>query len=70
MLGRQNMWLAYNDALEDRYKVFNVDEGVLAAINFKGLKCFHNKLPEIFPPLLAVVDSVSQVVYTLHMGWW
>lgn len=55
--------LADNDALEDRDEVFNVNEGVFAAVNLECLEGFHDELAQIFSPLLTVVDAVSQVVY-------
>lgn len=65
-------WLADDNTLEDRHEVFDVDEGVLAAVYLKRLKGFHYQFPEVFPPLLAVVDAVSQVVWRLskYEGGW
>lgn len=57
--------LAHDDTLEDRHEVLDVDEGVLAAVYLEGLQGFHDKLPEVFPPLLAVVDAVSEVIFVI-----
>ena len=57
-----NRDLADDDALEDRHEVLDVDESVLATVYFKRLQGFHYQLPEVFPSLLAVVYSVSEVI--------
>lgn len=49
--------------MEDRHEVLDVDEGVLAAVHLERLEGFHYQLPEVFPPLLTIVDAVSQVVW-------
>lgn len=54
---------ADDDALENRHEVLDVDEGVLAAVHLERLEGFHYQFPKVFPPLLAVVDAVSQVVW-------
>lgn len=55
--------LADDDALEYGHEILNVDEGVLSSVNLKRLQGFHYQLPEVFPSLLTVVDSVSEVVW-------
>lgn len=54
--------LADDDALEYGHEVLDVDEGVLAAVYLKRFEGFHYQLPQVFPSLLAVVYSVSEVV--------
>lgn len=55
--------LADYDTLVDRHEVLDVDESVLAAVHLERLEGFHDELPEVFPPLLAVIDAVSEVVF-------
>lgn len=55
--------LADDDALEYGHEILDVDEGVLASVHLKRLQGFHYQLPEVFPSLLAVVYSVSEVVW-------
>lgn len=53
-----------DDALEDGHEVLDVNEGILAAVYLERLQSFHDKLSEVLPPLLAVIDTVAKVVWT------
>lgn len=55
--------LADDDALEYGHEILDVDEGVLAAVYLKSFKGFHYQLSEVFPSLLPVVYSVSEVIW-------
>eukprot|EP00634_Sargassococcus_sp_CCMP2135_P007357 CAMPEP_0198661768 /NCGR_PEP_ID=MMETSP1467-20131203/43853_1 /TAXON_ID=1462469 /ORGANISM="unid. sp., Strain CCMP2135" /LENGTH=333 /DNA_ID=CAMNT_0044398233 /DNA_START=311 /DNA_END=1308 /DNA_ORIENTATION=+ len=59
---RKGRGLCDDDALVGGDEVLDVDEGVLAAVDFEVLESFVDEFAEVLAALLAVVDAVAEVV--------
>ena len=53
--------LGHHDTLVRRNEVFDVDEGIVAPLNFEHLQGFLNEITKVCQTSLAVLDTVAKV---------